>query len=101
MDRLLRRGKFPNPPVPSAVADDWRTRGYSCSLFFDPPGQEWLDFVHTCNELVTVVEGRLDLSVDDASFVLEPGDEVFIPKGALHCVRNIHTGASKWLYGYD
>ncbi len=29
------------------------------------------------------------------------GNVVFIPKGALHSVRNLHQGTSVWLYGYD
>ena len=76
-------------------------RGYSCNLFVDPPGQEWLDFAHPCNELVTVVEGRLDMSIGSQHFLMEPGDEIFIPKGAIHSVRNVHKGESRWLYGYD
>jgi quercetin dioxygenase-like cupin family protein len=56
-------------------------RGYSCDLFVDPPDREWNDFVHARNELVTVVEGRLEVKVAGSRFVAEPGDEVFIPKG--------------------
>jgi hypothetical protein len=26
---------------------------------------------------------------------------VFIPKGALHSVKNVHVTATRWLYGYD
>ncbi len=33
--------------------------------------------------------------------VAEPGDEVFIPKGARHSVKNIHVATTQWLYGYD
>jgi mannose-6-phosphate isomerase-like protein (cupin superfamily) len=48
-----------------------------------------------------VVEGRLEMVVSGKTVTLEPGDEVFIPKGALHSVRNIHHGTTVWLYGYD
>jgi len=24
-----------------------------------------------------------------------------IPRGAVHSVRNIHAGTTRWLYGYD
>lgn len=71
------------------------------SLFVDPPGREWYDFVHARNELVTVAEGRLEVKVAGSRFVAEPGDEVFIPKGALHSVKNVHVTATRWLYGYD
>ena len=76
-------------------------RGYSYHDFHDPPGQEWNDFVHQTQELVTVIEGRLELEIAGESLVAEPGDEVFIPKGAVHSVRNIDSGRTHWLFGYD
>ncbi len=65
MGDLLTRNRFPASVDRVKVAADWRARGYSCSLFTDPPGRQWLDFVHGCNELVTVVEGRLDMRIGD------------------------------------
>jgi len=70
-------------------------------VFIDPPGREWNGFVHGTNELVTVSEGRLEIEIDGASLTAGPGDEVFIPKGAVHSVRNLHDGTTRWLYGYD
>jgi mannose-6-phosphate isomerase-like protein (cupin superfamily) len=101
MSDLLQPGKFSAPIDADKVAADWRQRGYSCNLFVDPPGQQWLDFTHACNELVTVVEGRLEMTVGDARLEMGPGDEVFIPAHALHSVINIHNGISRWLFGYD
>ena len=63
MDEILTVGRFPKPVDPDAVRADWAARGYSCHHFTDPPGREWRDFVHDTNELVTVVEGRLDLEI--------------------------------------
>ena len=93
--------KFKQPVTQTTVASDWRERGYSCQLFTDPSGQRWEDFVHNCNELVTVQQGRLELEIEGQIVEMGPGDEVFIPKGALHSVRNINSGVSKWLFGYD
>jgi len=98
---VLARHKFTAPLEAAAVAADWRGRGYSCGRFVDPPGQCWDDFVHGCNELVTVVEGRLEMTVAGETVTVEVGDEVFIPKGARHSLRNIHPGTTIWLYGYD
>ena len=97
----MARKKFPTPVDRATVAADWQARGYSCGLFVDPPGQQWLDFVHANNELVAVVEGKLDMQIGDQKFIMEPGDEVFIPKSAVHSVINAHDGVSRWLYGYD
>ena len=101
MPDLFARSKFSTPVARDAVARDWAGRGYSCDLFVDPPGQQWNDFVHGCNELVTVAEGRLEMTVGDQTSILEEGDEVFIPKRVVHSVRNIHTGTTRWYYGYD
>ena len=100
-DQSLRPGRFAVPVDADAVARDWRARGYSCGLFTDPPGREWTDFVHGCNELVAVCEGRLEVTVAGESCTLGPGDEAFIPKGVLHSVRNVHDATTRWLYGYD
>jgi mannose-6-phosphate isomerase-like protein (cupin superfamily) len=101
MSPYVRRRKFPAPVDRAAVAADWRARGFSCDLFVDPPGRAWLDFRHASNELVTVAEGRLEVTVAGESFVAEPGDEIYIPRGVPHSVRNIGSAATRWLYGYD
>lgn len=97
----MEMGRFERPVELRAVARDWAERGFSCDTFVDPPGREWRDFVHGCNELVTVMEGRLGMTVDGETCELSPGDEILIPKGAVHTVRNIHSGTTRWLYGYD
>ncbi|MDR4464392.1 MAG: cupin domain-containing protein [Nitrospira sp.] len=93
--------KFPTPPDQEQIARNWEKRGYSCDLFTDPPGREWNDFVHTTNELVTVIAGKLRLTIGDEQLIAEPGDEVFIPRGVVHSVKNIAASMTYWLYGYD
>ena len=41
------------------------------------------------------------MEVAGETVVAEPGDEVFIPRGAVHSVHNIHHGTTRWLFGYD
>lgn len=101
MTDLIIRKKFPPPVDQAAVAASWRDRGYSCHLFSDPPGQEWNGFVHAANELVSVLDGELELTIGDDRYTAGPGDEVFIPRDAVHSVRNISTGQTRWLFGYD
>ncbi|MFY4730273.1 cupin domain-containing protein [Nitrospira sp. BLG_2] len=93
--------KFQVPLDRDQVAQDWGRRGYSCDVFTDPPGREWNNFVHATNELVTVMEGKLKLAIDEEEILAEPGDEVFIPKGIRHSVKNISSSTTRWLYGYD
>ncbi len=97
----VTRGRFAVPLDRDEVARDWRSRGFSCGLFTDPPGREWNDFVHGCNELVTVVEGALEMTVGEESCTIGPGDEVFIARDSLHSVRNVHGATTRWLYGSD
>ena len=101
MTELVTRHAFDTPVDREAVAASWRGRGYSCNDFVDPPGRAWRDFVHDCNELVTVVEGRLELDVAGERVMAEPGDEVFIPKHARHSVFNVNDATTVWLFGYD
>jgi quercetin dioxygenase-like cupin family protein len=93
--------KFTVPLNREEVAQSWSQRGYSCDLFVDPPGREWNNFTHSTNELVTVVEGALRMTIEEEEVIAEPGDEVFIPRGACHSVKNIYHAMTKWLYGYD
>lgn len=84
----------------AAIRNDWAARGFSCELWVDPPGRCWEDFVHPVDELVLVLEGRVEFEI--AGQVLHPaiGEELLIPKGALHSVRNRGTTTARWLYGY-
>ena len=91
----------PAPPDRDRIAAAWRRRGYSCGAFEDPPGRAWEDFRHDCNERIAVLRGRLRLVVEGRETLLAPGDEAFIPRGALHSVYNIGAGRAVWLYGYD
>jgi uncharacterized protein YdcH (DUF465 family)/uncharacterized cupin superfamily protein len=100
-DEFVVRHKFASPVDPAAVTRDWIARGFSCRAFIDPPGQEWRDFVHDNDELVTVVDGRLEVDMHGESWALDPGDELYIPRGVTHTVRNRHAGTTRWLYGYD
>ena len=40
-------------------------------------------------------------AVEKKTIRLEMGDELFIPRDAVHSVKNIHTGTTRWLFGYD
>jgi len=80
--------------------DDWKERGFSCGLFRDPPGQQWLDFVHGVDELFMVEKGKVRLTLGDDQFIAEQGEEYFIPAGVVHSVENVGNSESAWWYGY-
>jgi uncharacterized cupin superfamily protein len=82
------------------VAADWRARGFSCDLWVDPPGQVWADFVHAADELVMLIEGEIEVEMLGRVLRPQPGEEVLIPAGVAHTVRNVGRRQSRWLYGY-
>jgi mannose-6-phosphate isomerase-like protein (cupin superfamily) len=84
----------------TTVRSDWRSRGFSCDVWMDPPGQTWEDYTHAVDEVVMILEGEVEFEIGEQ--VLRPsiGEELYIPAGVLHSVRNIGSITSRWLYGY-
>jgi uncharacterized cupin superfamily protein len=82
------------------IPDAWRARGFSCDIWTDPPGQVWADFVHAVDELVMPIEGEVQLEMQGRTQCPAIGDEVFIPAGVAHTVRNPGRSRSRWYYGY-
>ena len=86
--------------IPDLINQDWNSRGYSCGVFRDPPGQVWADFVHRVDELVVLAEGEIELEIEGMAQRPQIGQEVFIPANAVHTVRNIGRTNNVWYYGY-
>jgi mannose-6-phosphate isomerase-like protein (cupin superfamily) len=82
------------------VPGDWRERGFSCDIWTDPPGQVWAGFVHAVDELVTPIEGEVEIEMQGRKLRPAVGEEVFIPAGVSHTVRNLGRRQSRWYYGY-
>jgi len=82
------------------MAASWASRGFSCELWTDPPGQQWEDFTHRTDELVTVLEGEMEFEFSGQVHHPKPGVELLIPAGAIHSARNIGRTTARWLYGY-
>jgi len=82
------------------VKQAWESRGFSCDTWTDVPGQEWKNFVHETDELVMLQEGEIELTFQGSTIRPRVGEEVYIPAGAMHTVRNVGNTHSRWLYGY-
>ena len=63
---------------PEQIKEDWNFRGYRFGIFKDPPGQVWPDFVHKTDELVVLVEGKIEIEIEGQSQQPPIGMEVFI-----------------------
>lgn len=79
---------------------DWERRGFSCDIWTDAPGQVWRDFVHATDELVMPLEGEIELEFGGKTSRPSIGEEVLIPAGMPHTVRNVGRSTSRWYYGY-
>lgn len=84
----------------NSVRSDWRSRGFSCDVWTDPPGQAWEDYTHTVDEVVMILEGDVEFELKGQVLRPSVGEELFIPAGVLHSVRNRGRTTSRWLYGY-
>ena len=84
----------------AAIQQDWAARGYSCDIWSDPPGQAWQDYIHDCDELLMLIDGEIEVRLNER--VLRPaiGEEIFIPANAVHTVINTGPVANHWFYGY-
>lgn len=88
------------PTDREAVEAAWRERGFSCALWIDPPEQVRKDFEHDVDELVLLVDGVAQIELADQVVRLEAGDELRIPAGVRHTIRNCGVGPARWLHGY-
>jgi len=90
------------PPVSDIekVGSDWLARGFSCQSWTDSPGQVWADFVHDVDEVVMTIEGEVEFEFGGQVIRPQPGEELMIPAGARHTVRNIGNSTSRWMFGY-
>ena len=84
----------------SAVRKDWYGREFSCDIWIDPPGKIWTDFVHGTDELLMLIDGEIELEMDCNILHPKIGDELLIPAGMNHTVRNIGSVKNHWFYGY-
>ena len=82
------------------VAGEWKARGFSFGVFTDPPGQIWKDFVHETDELFMAVQGEMEIQMQGRTIRCGIGEEILIPAGVVHTVRNAGRTGAQWIYGY-
>ncbi len=88
------------PVNETQVANDWRRRGYDCEHKLDAPGTELVDYLHDVDELHVGLDGEREISFGKTTLHPAVGEEIFVPAGALHTVRNIGTTPLRRLRGH-
>jgi quercetin dioxygenase-like cupin family protein len=82
------------------VKDAWATRGFSCGIWSDPPGQVWEDYIHDADELLMLIDGEIEARMNGRLLRPAAGEELFIPVGTVHTVINNGAHTNRWFYGY-
>ena len=83
-----------------AVRADWAAQGFSFEVWVDPPSQVWHDFQHDVDEMVLLIEGESIVEMQGRTVRMQAGDELRIPAGARHTVRNSGKGPARWVHGF-
>ncbi len=82
------------------VQHEWADRGFGCELWVEPAGAVMSDFVYDTEQLIHLLDGALQIEMGGRTVRLQPGEELTIPGGMRHTIRNIHSATSRWLYGH-
>lgn len=80
---------------------NWAERGFSFGVGKIKLDEGVDDAVHDDqDELVVMVNGRLEFTIDNKVFIPESNTEILIPARSRHSIKNIGTEESKIYYGY-
>ena len=82
------------------IKQQWQKRGFTFGIWQDPPGQIWKDYVHNQDELFMLVEGNVELTLNNQKIIPKIGEEILIPAGTVHTVKNNGNTQTTWYYGY-
>lgn len=59
-------------------------KGYQVSRYVYPAGTFFPEHTHSIDKIDAVVSGRFRMTVEGNEVVLEAGDQLAVPKGAVH-----------------
>jgi quercetin dioxygenase-like cupin family protein len=68
----------------AALAAKLESRGYRVSRYVYPPGTYFPDHTHGIDKIDAVVSGRFRMTLEGRAVVLERGDCLAVPRGAVH-----------------
>ena len=72
------------PLSEAAIRRKLEERGYTVSRYFYPPGTYFAPHTHDVDKINAVLSGRFKLEMGGNSVILETGDALAVPKGAIH-----------------
>lgn len=72
------------PPSESTVRARLECRGFRVARYVYPPGTRFPDHTHEVDKIDAVLSGRFRIVLEGEPVVLEAGDAVHVPRGAVH-----------------
>ncbi len=72
------------PLTEAALRQRLEEQGYHVSKHVYPPGTSFPDHSHSIDKIDAVLAGRFRMVLEGEEAVLEAGDMLAVPKGALH-----------------
>jgi len=72
------------PLSESAMREKLKQRGYSVSYYVYSPGTQFPDHIHDFDKIDGVIAGRFRMTIQGRGVILEAGDCLAIPRGAVH-----------------
>jgi len=67
-----------------ALREKLERKGYSVSRYTYPPGTFFPDHTHGVDKIDAVLSGRFRLTLEGEAVLLEAGDSIEVPRGAVH-----------------
>lgn len=72
------------PLTELGLCHELERRGYRVTRYVYPPGTRFDEHAHAVDKIDAVVSGRFRIVLEGEDIVLEAGDAVEVPSGALH-----------------
>ena len=72
------------PLTEDAMREALQRRGYSVSRYVYPPGTYFPDHTHDVDKIDGVLSGRFRMKMEGREVILEAGDTLVVPRGAVH-----------------
>jgi mannose-6-phosphate isomerase-like protein (cupin superfamily) len=74
--------------------------GFSFNVGTCDAGDVWIDHGHNVEEIVMLASGAIYVRIGDRSVDVSVGDEIVIPTGVDHEIRNVGSTPARILFGY-
>ncbi len=76
--------KTEGPLTEQAMRRKLEAQGYDVTRYVYSPGTRFPDHSHSIDKIDAVLKGRFRIVLEGKEVMLEPGDAVAVPKGAVH-----------------